>query len=269
MIASAPRLRRPWRIIAGLVLSGVIVTLAAWRLDLPWSRLAPDAVWRASGTVLGSLWPPDLSLELWQRLGRATWETIAMSVSGSVLAVGIALLLLPWASQRMQQDGDGHIRHLCHHAARLCANALRTTPFIVWALLLVAALGPGPTAGTIALALHTAGVLGRLYAQAIDDTPCPAAAALQAAGATPATVLWVALVPAAAPRLFALATYRWEVALREATVMGFVGAGGLGTMVMFALGTFDRPALSSALIVIAVLVASAEITSAWARRRWR
>lgn len=259
-------IRRPWPTLATIGALLALLVLAAWRLDLPWSRLAPEPLWRAVHAVIGSMWPGDVDGAFWQRLAWATWETLAMSLASSVLAVGLALLLLPWASTECRRDGGGMLRH---HVARLFANTLRTTPFLVWALVLVAILGPGPTAGTLALTLHTAGVLSRLYAQAIDDTPSPAALALRAAGAAPTTVLWLALVPTAAPRLFALAAYRWEVALREASVLGFVGAGGLGTVVMYAIGTFDRPGLGAAVLVIIALVAAAEATSALLRRRWR
>lgn len=258
-------MKRPWRSLLAVSAVLGLLALGAWHLDLPWDRLAPMPLARSTGTVLASLWPGEVEAAFWWKLAWAAWETVAMSLASTAIAVVVAVLLLPWTSASIRSDGACWRRR----AASLIANILRTTPFLVWALILVALLGPGATAGSLALALHTAGVLARLYAQAVDDTPCPAAGALSAVGAVPATVLWWALVPTAAPRLFALAAYRWEVALREASVLGFVGAGGLGTVAMIAIGTFDRPGLGATLLVTIALVAAAEAGSALLRRWWR
>ena len=118
-------------------------------------------------------------------------------------------------------------------------NALRSVPELMWAALLLIAAGLGPMAGTLALALHTTGVLGRLFAEAIENAPQGPGFALRVRGVGEGRVLLYSVLPQVLPQLLSYTLYRWENNIRAAAVLGVVGAGGLGQMLAFHLGLFQ------------------------------
>jgi phosphonate transport system permease protein len=137
----------------------------------------------------------------------------------------------------------------------------------VWAALLLIAAGLGPFAGTLALAIHTSGVLGRLFAEAIENAPPGPAAALRAQGVGTARVFLYATLPQVLPQLMSYSLYRWENNIRAAAVLGVVGAGGLGQMLAFHMGLFQMQKTATVLLGMLVLVVLVDVASfAW--RRW-
>ena len=143
---------------------------------------------------------------------------------------------------------------------------MRTIPYLILAMLFVFMVGLGPFAGALALALHTGGVFGRLYAQAIDELDPRPLLALQATGASRFQIWFYGMLPALRPALLSYTFYRWEVNIREAAVLGFVGAGGLGYHIQFALGTFHWSALGTYLLATLVLVLAVDALSARLRK---
>lgn len=132
---------------------------------------------------------------------------------------------------------------------------------------MVPAAGLGPFAGTLALALHTSGVLGRLFAESLENAPGEPARALVESGAAPALAFTYATPPLIAPQLIAYSLYRWEMNIRMATVLGFVGAGGLGQMLYYELSLLHEAQASSVIIAMLALVVLVDAASAWVRRR--
>ena len=151
---------------------------------------------------------------------------------------------------------------------RLLLNALRAVPELVWATLLLVAAGLGPFPGTLALALHTTGVLGRLFAEAIENAPAGPALALRCHGAGPLRVFIVAQLPQIAPQLLSYSLYRWENNIRAAAVLGVVGAGGLGQLLSFHLGLFQTREAGTVLGATMALVLLVDGLSYVLRRRW-
>ena len=127
----------------------------------------------------------------------------------------------------------------------LVLNALRSIPELVWAAMLLITVGLGPFAGTLALALHTAGVLGRLFAEAIENAPASPGFALRTRGVGVGRVFMYATLPQILPQLLSYTLYRWENNIRAAAVLGVVGAGGLGQMLSYHLGLFQMQETSS------------------------
>ena len=148
-------------------------------------------------------------------------------------------------------------------------NALRSVPELVWATLTALAVGLGPFAGALALALHTAGVLGRLYAEALANAPPQPRQALRLSGAGPGLAFLYGTLPGAAPQLIAYTLYRWEMNIRMAAILGFVGAGGLGQLLYVALSLFHYAQASTVIIAMLALSISVDQTSAWLRQRMR
>jgi phosphonate transport system permease protein len=262
MISSPPPLLHArctacW-IVAGIVL---LVVASFATLDLKWSVfLSADAAARM-GRFLAELTSPSTDPEFLWRLAIASGETLAMSALGTLLAVAGGLLLALPASRPV--DGG---RALLRGPTRLVLNVLRSVPELAWAALLLIAAGLGPFSGTLALALHTTGVLGRLFAEAIENTPRGPADALRVQGVPGGRVFLYATLPAVLPQIVSYTLYRWENNIRAAAVLGVVGAGGLGQMLAFHMGLFQMNETSSVLVAMLLLVALVDLLSYLARR---
>jgi len=241
--------------------------------------LAPGELFSARaltgmGAFAAALFPPDLAPGLLRSIVPAAAETLAVSVLGTALAAALGIGLAALAVHRPPQlvdEAGGLPRRLGAGAlslgARAAMNLARTLPELLWALALVFAVGLGPFAGALALGIHTAGVLGRLYVEALEEVPAAPVAALRAAGAGIASLGWFGLWPQAAPQLVAYTLYRWEVNVRASAVLGVVGAGGLGRQLYVALSVFDHGKALTLVVAILGLVTGVDALSGALRRR--
>jgi phosphonate transport system permease protein len=219
------------------------------------SAEARELMWK----YIVSFFPPDLSGQYLLRVGHGTLETIAISAIGTALATVLGLLLaLPAA---------GRFGVVARTAARLVLNFLRSIPELVWAALMVMAAGLGPFAGTLALALHTAGVIGRLFAETLENAPAEPAQALQLSGSSRSLAFLYGTMPNVVPQLVAYSLYRWEINIRMAAILGVVGAGGLGQMLYFSLSLFHQQQAMTVIIAMLLLVLVVDGASAWLRQR--
>ena len=251
------RCKACWLVVAMALLVGV----SFWSLDLQWARFfAPDALARML-RFLQELLTPSVDPRFLARLLPATLETLAMSAVGTLLAAVFGLLLALPAARTHAGD-----RALWRGPTRLLLNVLRSVPELMWAVLLLIAAGLGPLAGTLALAIHTTGVLGRLFAEAIENAPEGPGFALRLRGVGEGRVFLYAGLPQVLPQLLSYTLYRWENNIRAAAILGVVGAGGLGQMLAFHLGLFQMAETSSVLAAMLVLVALVDGLSNLARR---
>jgi len=207
---------------------------------------------------IAEFFPPDLSPAF---LSKAAWgalQTLAVSALGTLLAaVGGALLALP---------ASGRWGALMQGATRFVLNFLRSVPELVWAALMVLAAGIGPFAGALALALHTTGVLGRLFAESLENAPREPERALVLSGSGPVAAFGYGSLPLVLPQWVAYTLYRWEMNIRMATVLGFVGGGGLGQLLYFHLSIFQQQQAMTVLIAMFGLVVLVDMASARLRR---
>ena len=203
--------------------------------------------------------PPAMDAPFLARTGWAALETLAISVLGTLLAmVGGLALALP-ASGRWGLPAK--------FAARGVLNVARAIPELVWASMIVVAAGLGPFAGTLALAFHTTGVLGRLFAESLENVPPDANEALRRNGVAPAAAFWYSTLPQALPQLTSYTLYRWENNIRAATILGVVGAGGLGQLLYFHLSLFQTHEAATVLFAMIALVGVVDVLSNWLRLR--
>ena len=239
----------------------VLVVASFWSLNLQWGKFLSLEALAKMGRFIGELLVPQTDAAFLAKLGWATLETLAMSALGTLLAaIGGLVLALPAAKTHAYDPARWR------GATRLLLNALRSVPELVWAVLLLIAAGLGPMAGTLALALHTTGVLGRLFAESIENASDGPALALRVRGVSSAQVLWYATLPQVLPQLLSYTLYRWENNIRAAAVLGVVGAGGLGQMLAFHMGLFQMPETSSVLLAMLLLVALVDAFSYGSRR---
>lgn len=202
--------------------------------------------------------PPDMSAEYLARVGQGTLETVAISAVGTALAALLGMLLALPAS--------GRYGAVPRAIARLVLNFLRSIPELVWAALMVMAAGLGPFAGTLALAWHTAGVIGRLFAETLENAPTEPVYALQQSGCRPGLAFLYGTMPNVLPQFVAYTLYRWEINIRMAAVLGVVGAGGLGQMLYFSLSLFHQQQAATVIGAMLLLVIAVDAASAWLRR---
>lgn len=228
-------------------------------LDLGLAALLTQDALDQTGAFVAAFLPPDLSADWLAKVGQGCLETLAISLLGTLLAAiaGFALAL----------PAAGRLGPWSARATRLLLNGLRSVPELVWATLTALAAGLGPFAGTLALALHTAGVLGRLFAESLENAPREPAQALAEAGVGPTAAFLYGTLPAVFPQLLAYSLYRWEMNIRMAAILGFVGAGGLGQLLYVELSLFHQAQAATVIAAMLLLSAAVDGASSTLRRR--
>jgi phosphonate transport system permease protein len=194
-------------------------------------------------------------------LGRPLLETIHIATLGTALGMLVALPLA-YLSARTTTPSRRWIRPL----ALLALVTSRSVNSIIWALVLVVLLGPGLLAGVLAIALRSVGFVGKLVYEAIEEAPALPITAMEATGARPLQALAFGLVPNILPTVAAVGIYRWEINIREATILGLVGAGGIGMALQASIDALAWSGVNVILLAILATVLLAELVSARVRR---
>ncbi len=225
------------------------------------------------GTFLSAFWPPEHSAEFLGLLWQATLETLAIATAGMTLALAVAIpcaLLATRALSLSALSRDGRPAwwaQVFRWPVRGLLILLRSIPEIVWALLFVRAVGLGPTAGVLAIAITYAGMLGKVYAEIFESVDPLPARALLGAGASRMQAFLYGVLPQATGEMLSYSVYRWECAIRASVVMGFVGAGGLGQQMDLSMRMFAGGEVASMLLTFLLLVLLADLLSRLLR--WR
>ena len=240
----------------------VLVMASFVSLELDWAAFASMEAARGMGRFVAEFFPPDLSPVFVNKVAWGAWETLAMSALGTAIAAMLGLAMAVPASRMSSQDSAW-----LRSPTRWLLNALRAIPELVWAALLLISAGLGPMAGTLALALHTSGVLGRLFAEAMENVPTGPGDALRTQGVGPLRVFAYATLPQVLPQLMSYTLYRWENNIRAAAVLGVVGAGGLGQLLSFHMGLFQMNKTATILAAMLLMVACVDALS-FGLRRW-
>ncbi len=252
VVAGAPRRasvsrRRPWsRAPVNLILPALVGCW--WATGLSLAGLTDPLTWQLTRELLADLVPPGLPAGGLGALVDAVADTVAMAVLAMTLAVGVTVVIGPWAAGRSPG----------RYPARLALLVLRSVPPTVWAVLALFVLLPGVLPGVLALGLYASGILGRLVAEAWESQDRSAARALERAG-TPRWLAGVAAVlPGSTHQLLTYTLYRFEVSIRDTTVVGVVGAAGLGRLFAENLGSFQFAVVSSLLLASFLLSIAVE-----------
>lgn len=190
-------------------------------------------------------------------------DTLAMSIAGTALALGFSLPLGFLAAK----NTTPHI--LVYRAARGLLNGLRSIPELIMGIVFVAAVGFGALPGVLALGLHSIGMVGKFFAESIEHVNEGPVEAARAAGATPLQVAMHGILPQVLPQMADVAIYRWEYNFRASTVMGMVGAGGIGFELIASLRIMQYQDVSAILIVILIMVTLVDGFSSHLRGRFK
>ena len=200
----------------------------------------------AMAQLFSEMVPPDFSR--WRAWLKPLLDTLAMSIAGTALAVVISLPLALLAAPNVSPHP------VVQHATRTLLAFLRSVPEIIMGILFVAAVGFGALPGVLALALHSVGMVGKFYAEAIEHVDPKPVEAARAAGATRFQVITHAVLPQVMPQLSDITIYRWEYHFRASAVLGIVGAGGIGFELIAALRLMSHDQVSAILLAILACV---------------
>jgi phosphonate transport system permease protein len=255
LAAERRRSTRTLMVIAGVAAAALASGGAVGLFDM--ARLAEGVP--ALLQLAGEMMPPAFTdLGVWLL---AIADTMAMSIAGTALAVVLSVPLGFLAARNTTPHPAVFL------AARSVLNLLRSVPELIMGIVFVAAVGFGPLPGVLALGLHSVGMVGKFFSEAIEHAdPAPVEAA-RSTGASPLQVVWHGVLPQVLPQFADVAIYRWEYNFRASTVMGMVGAGGIGFELIGALRIMQYQEVAAILLVILALVTAVDGTGALLRRR--
>ncbi|MCK2216970.1 phosphonate ABC transporter, permease protein PhnE [Actinomadura sp. ATCC 31491] len=257
-----PPRRRPLTPAAAAVTAVVVLAhVLAWQ-GTEFSPAALVRGWRGMADFAAQALPPDLSWDGVLLPGlRAALVTLGIGLLGTTFSAPFALVLALLAARVTAPN------RWVYQAARSVLSFLRAVPDVVFALVFVTAVGLGPFAGVLALIFHNTGVMGKLWAEAMEEIDLGPRDALRVGGASGAQAAAHAVLPAVVPQFVGLLLYRFDVNVRSSLVLGLVGAGGIGFLVNQSIKLFRFDELVTHLAVVLVLVVAVDQLSAYVRRR--
>ncbi|MEI4231945.1 phosphonate ABC transporter, permease protein PhnE [Roseovarius sp. D22-M7] len=230
-----------------------------------WQLMTRDTIWafiadapRQAADIGNRMMPPEWAYlpELWGPL----WDTINIATLGTIGGVIMAVPVAFLAARNTTPS-----QHILRPVALFVIVASRSINSLIWALLLVAIIGPGLLAGIVAIALRSIGFVGKLLYEAIEETEVSQIEAIEATGASGAQVLNYGIVPQIMPAFWGISVFRWDINIRESTILGLVGAGGIGLKLQASLNTLAW----SQVTVILILILATVVLSEWVSARMR
>ncbi|APX97673.1 phosphonate ABC transporter, permease protein PhnE [Natronorubrum daqingense] len=238
------------------VLITVPIVVYSWRiLGINYDYLS-TAGW-AVGDLLGRMYPPNHGYT--GEIVGPMIETINIAILGTGLS---ALLSIPIAYLAASNTTPNRITYVI---GRLVITVTRTVSTIIWAIMFVILFGPGAFAGVIAVAIRSIGFIGKLLSEAIEEIDPGQVRALEAAGANDRQQLIYGVAPQVKPLFVGITTHRWDINIRSSTVLGLVGAGGIGLELTARMDVYQWQSVSVILLAILVTVLLSELISAKAR----
>lgn len=240
----------------------VVVAIFMWC----WRRISEVTTWffvwdapRIASDIGSRSFPPRWSYmdKLWEPI----WDTINIATLGTVFAL-IMAVPVAFLAARNTTPSVIFVRPI----ALLIIVSTRSINSLIWALLLVAIIGPGVTAGLVAIAIRSIGFCAKLLYEAIEEIDPKQVEAITATGASRWQVMIYGIVPQIMPAFAGISVFRWDINIRESTVLGLVGAGGIGLQLQSSLNTLAWPQVSLILLIILVAVIIGEWVSAKVRR---
>lgn len=240
-----------------------LIIVAAVVLSIRTVEVIPEFIMDAPEQVvdlLKRMWPPDVAAYPTE-IHSALLDSLHIATVGTVLGV---LMALPFGILAARNVTPWP---WVNWGARLVLIAARSINTLVFALFFVAVFGPGALAGTLAIAFHSIGFVGRLFSEALEATSPGPIEALRAAGAPAASVLSFGYWPQVVPAFWSLALFRWDINVRESIVLGLVGAGGVGMALDNALNLFQWTRVAMILLAILGVVIAAEVAVTYIRKK--
>ena len=244
------------RFLLGIPVAVVVLLWSFAGAEFNFAKLGDGAI--NMGEFLSRLFPPDFSK--FGTIFSLLIETLQMAIVGTVLGAVLSLFMAFAASSNIAPKW-------MYYPARWVMNIIRSVPDLVFALMFVSAVGLGPFAGILAMTLGSIGSIGKVYAEAMESVDRGPMSAMQAVGASRRQLIQYGVLPQAAPLLVSYTLLLFEGNVRGATILGLVGAGGIGLELTTAMKMYDYGHLSAIIICIIVLVTLIDQGSALIRTR--
>jgi phosphonate transport system permease protein len=252
------RRERVGRFLLGL--AALVTLVASWEyMDIGF--VDAGTIPREVNDLLTRMYPPDVAYT--SRIVDPLIETIQIAALGTLGALVLAIPVALLAAENTTPN------RATYWLGKVIVTVSRSVNTIIWALLFVVVFGAGPLAGTIAIAFRSVGFLGKLLGEEIEEIDFGQVEAVRAAGASPVQTLIYGILPQVKPALVGLAVYRWDINVRDSTILGFVGAGGIGVELFRGVNGFAWQSVATVLIVILLVVFVSEVLSAYARGQVR
>tara|TARA_R110000868_G_scaffold411778_1_gene710125 strand:- start:15382 stop:16200 length:819 start_codon:yes stop_codon:yes gene_type:complete len=230
-------------------------------LNIPIERLL-NMFGRLGIMISENLFPPDMAFVTQTHVMDSIIETVQMSILGATIGTLIAAPLAWFAAWNVTPS-----RSVIYPIARAIIVITRGMPTLMWAMVLVAIFGFGPFAGMLALVKETIGFAGKLMAESVEAIDMKRVEAIRATGANELDVLFYAVIPQVWANWVGIIIYNWDAQLRNSTILGFVGAGGMGLYLREQISILEYHTAMAIIVVIIVLVVLSETTSHYLRRR--
>ncbi len=227
-----------------------------WNLEIDAARVARGLA--RAGTVFGRAFPPDF--QRWELLVEGIVESVQMATLSTALGTVLGIPVAVMAARNVAPLP-------VYAVGRGIVSVGRTFHEIIVAIILVKAVGFGPLAGMLTLTVNSLGFFSKLLAEQIEQIDRGQVEAVRATGAGRGAVLLYGVLPQVLPRVVGLTVYQWDIHLRQSTIIGIVGAGGVGTTLYNSFSRYDYDFTLAILLVIVAIVSLGEWASAWARRR--
>lgn len=242
----------------------MLAVVYVWAFSgIPYSGIKETAG-QVTKAIFSGLLSPDwefVYLPGGEDLLRGLLDTLAISILGTIISAVICIPFAFWAAANM----TGSI--FASGSGKVLLSLIRVFPEIVMALLFIKAVGPGSFAGVLALGLHSVGMLGKLFSEEVEQIDTGPTEALIAAGATRLQIVRFAVLPQVLPGFLSYILYRFEINLRSATILGVIGAGGIGTPLIFALSSRNWDRVGIILLGIIVMITLIDLISGAIRKK--
>ena len=230
-----------------------------------WQVMTKDTIWmfvydapRQASDLGGRMFPPRWSYieKLWWPM----WDTLNIATLGTLIGIIIAVPVAFLAARNTTPS-----LYIARPIALFIIVSSRSINSLIWALLLVSIIGPGVLAGVIAIGLRSIGFVAKLLYEAIEEIDQNQVEAVTSTGASTAQVIDYAIVPQILPAFFGISVFRWDINIRESTILGLVGAGGIGLQLQASLNVLAWPQVTMIFVVILATVVVSEWISAKVR----
>jgi len=253
--------RSLWSKAKKILIAAFVIAIYVWTIlgiNIDWMRAIERAI-KNIAVVIPKLFSPN-----WEASGEVALkiiETIFIAFAGSLMAAIIAIPLGFLAARNMSKQ------RIISSAGKWILSGIRAFPDIILAILFVVAVGPNAFAGVLAISIGSTGMLGKLYSEVIESIDKDVIEAIEASGGNKIQVLFYGVIPQVLPEFLSYAIYRFEIDIRASSILGIVGAGGIGTMIIFAANNRNWNEMGLILLAIIIVVTIIDAISTRIRRK--
>lgn len=250
-IPEPPKPKRNKLFVIGLPLIAVLFVFSLVQLQFDYSKMAQG--FTKLGGYMGTMFPPDFSA--WRHVLLAAVESLQVAILGSVLGIVVAFFLSFLAASNLTPHP------FIAWIIRSAASLLRAIPTIVWALIFIVSVGLGPLPGVLAIAVSAAGMLVKVFAQSLEEIDKGVLEAMQSTGASWLQIVMQGILPTVKTAFIAWCVLQLEGGIAESTILGAVGAGGIGYEMTHAMKSYNFAAALFVGLVVFVMVFSVEFVA--------